>query len=339
MTPYAFPDLLRHLIAGHDLSVSETEQVFTALMDGVYDEMQMAALLVALAAKGETAAELAGGARVLRGRAAAVVLPAGTLDTCGTGGDGHGTLNISTATAIVAAACGVPVAKHGNRAVSSKAGSADVLERLGVNLLATEVQAEHCLRTAGLAFLFAPHYHAAMRHVAPVRKALGVRTLFNLLGPLSHPGGADFQLMGVYAPHLLIPMAEALRTLGSRRAWVVHGSDGLDELTTTGHTTVAELRDGQVQMLTVTPEQAGLPRAPLAALCGGDPAGNAAALSRLLDGETGAYRDIVLLNVAAALVIAGRVVHLPDGVALAAAALDSGAARRVLQTVIDMTQA
>jgi anthranilate phosphoribosyltransferase len=240
-----------------------------------------------LAAKGETAAELTGAARVLRARAAGLPLPPGTLDTCGTGGDGHGTFNISTATAIVVAACGVPVAKHGNRALSSRSGSADVLECLGVNLAA----------------------------------------------------GPEAALKTLQHAHLALPMAAALRDLGSQRAWVVHGEDGLDELTTTGATHVAELTaTGAVRCFSITPEDAGLPRATLADLRGGDAAGNAAALRNLLDGAAGAYRDIVLLNAAAALCVAGRAKTLREGVALAAAAIDSGRARQVLQTLVEMTR-
>jgi anthranilate phosphoribosyltransferase len=334
-----FSELLRNLLAHRNLSPAEAEAVFTDLMDGAYTPSQIAALLTALAAKGETAAELTGAARVLRARAAGLALPPGTLDTCGTGGDGHGTFNISTATAIVVAACGVPVAKHGNRALSSRSGSADVLECLGVNLAAGPEAALKTLQHTHLAFLFAPHYHTAMRQVAPVRKELGVRTIFNLLGPLSHPGGAAFQVLGVFAERWLVPMAAALRDLGSQRAWVIHGEDGLDELTTTGATYVAELTaTGAVRCFTITPEDAGLPRATLADLRGGDAAGNAAALRNLLDGAAGAYRDIVLLNAAAALCVAGRAKTLRDGVALAAAAIDSGRARQVLQTLVEMTR-
>ena len=334
----ACKEFLQAIVQKQTLAAGESEALFAALMDGAYTDAQIAALLAALATRGETAAELTGAARALRQRATGFAVPPGTLDTCGTGGDGHGTRNISTAVAIVVAACGVPVAKHGNRAATSRSGSADVLEQLGLNLAADTARAEHALRTAGLAFLFAPHYHPAMRRVAAVRKELGIRTIFNLLGPLSHPGGADFQVLGVFAERWLVPMAEALAALGSRRAWVVHGSDGLDELTTTGPTHVAELTiDGTVRSFTVTPEDAGLPRAALVDLAGGDARENAVALSQVLAGAPGPYRDIVLLNAAAALVVAGRASTLAAGVAQAATAIDSGQARHTLETVIALS--
>ncbi|MDP3655633.1 MAG: anthranilate phosphoribosyltransferase, partial [Brevundimonas sp.] len=258
------------------------------------------------------------------------------IDTCGTGGDGQHTFNISTAAALVLAGAGLKVAKHGNRALSSKSGSSDVLSALGVNLAASPAQQRRSLDQAGIAFLFAPAYHGAMRHVGPVRAELGFRTVFNLLGPLSNPAGAKRQVMGVYDPRLLEPLAEVLGRLGATRAWTVHGQ-GLDELTTTGETEVAEWKDGAVRRFTVTPEDAGLPRADLAALRGGDAEENAAALRALLDGATGAYRDIVLLNAAAALVVADRAADLAEGAALAAAVIDDGRASTALADLVEAT--
>jgi anthranilate phosphoribosyltransferase len=258
------------------------------------------------------------------------------VDVCGTGGDGAHTLNISTAVAFVAAGGGLKVAKHGNRAASSRSGSSDVLAQLGVNLHATGDQQRRALREAGVCVLFAPAHHGAMRHVLPVRQELGFRTMFNLLGPVSNPAGARRQLLGVFEVRWVEPMARVLGALGANRAWVVHG-DGLDEITTTGSTHVAEWRDGGVRIFNITPEAVGLPRAALADLRGGDPAENAAALRGLLAGETGAYRDIVLLNAAAAFLVADEVETLRDGVDRAAHALDSGAARLALERLIAAT--
>ena len=262
--------------------------------------------------------------------------PYDAIDTCGTGGDGQHTFNISTAAALVLAGAGLKVAKHGNRAMSSKSGSSDVLSVLGVNLQASPAQQRRSLDQAGIAFLFAPAYHGAMRHVGPVRAEIGFRTVFNLLGPLSNPAGAKRQVMGVYDPRLLEPLAEVLGRLGATRAWTVHGQ-GLDELTTTGETEVAEWKDGAVRRFTVTPEDAGLPRASLDALRGGDAEENAAALRALLDGAKGAYRDIVLLNAAAALVVADRAADLAEGAALAAATIDDGRAAKALADLVEAT--
>jgi anthranilate phosphoribosyltransferase len=264
--------------------------------------------------------------------------PYDAIDTCGTGGDGQHTFNISTAAALVLAGAGLKVAKHGNRAMSSKSGSSDVLSVLGVNLQASPAQQRRSLDEAGIAFLFAPAYHGAMRHVGPVRAEIGFRTVFNLLGPLSNPAGAKRQVMGVYDPRLLEPLAEVLGRLGATRAWTVHGQ-GLDELTTTGETEVAEWKDGTVRRFTVTPEDAGLPRASLDALRGGDAEENAMALRALLDGDAGAYRDIVLLNAAAALVVADRAADLAEGAALAAAVIDDGRAARALADLVEATNA
>jgi len=271
------------------------EAAFDALMEGEADTAEIGGFLIGLAAVGESPAVLATGARAMRARMRPVTAPENAIDTCGTGGDARGTWNISTAAAIVAAGAGAIVAKHGNKAASSKSGSAEVLESCGINLMATPDQIERALREAGVAFLFAQAHHGAVRHVAPARKTLGVRTVFNLLGPLSNPAGTRRQLLGVFDRRWLVPMAEALRDLGAQRAWIVHGADGLDEITTTDVTHVASLEaDGSIREFTLSPKDAGLPRASLDDLKGGEPKENAAALHRLLDGEAGAYRDIVL---------------------------------------------
>jgi anthranilate phosphoribosyltransferase len=287
-----------------------------------------------LRVRGETVDELTGGAEALRERMVEVQAPTNAIDTCGTGGDASGTFNVSTAAALVVAACGVPVAKHGNRALSSKAGSADILAALGVNIDAEPARVERAIREAGIGFMMAPRHHGAMRHVAGARVELGTRTIFNLLGPLANPAGARRQLLGVFAHDWIEPLAHVLGQLGSERAWVVHGSDGLDELTTTGPSHVAELRAGRVTTFEVTPEQAGLPRARLEDLRGADATTNADALRALLDGVRGPYRDIVLLNSAAALVIADRAGDLAAGVARARDAIDSGAAKAALARLV-----
>jgi anthranilate phosphoribosyltransferase len=320
---------LRRLAAGERLSAADSEQAFGAIMDGLATPAQIAALLTALHMRGETRDELLGAVRAMRARMVRVDAPAGTIDVCGTGGDGLGTLNVSTATAFVVAACGVAVAKHGNRAISSRAGGADVLERLGLRaeaapgILATELLAD------GLVFLFAPNHHPALRHAAVPRAELGFRTMFNLLGPLCNPAGVRRQLTGVYDPAWAAPMAEVLGALGTERAWVVHGQ-GLDELTLAGETVVAEWHAGTVRHFTVCPEDAGLGRAPVDAIRGGDASHNAAALRALLEGAPGAYRDTVVLNAAACLVVAGRAANLGEGARLASSTIDAGAALAVL---------
>lgn len=314
------------------------EAAFGALMDGEADLAEIGGFLIGLAAIGENPTVLATGARAMRARMRMVTAPDTAIDTCGTGGDARGTWNISTAAAIVAAAAGAVVAKHGNKAASSKSGSAEVLESVGVNLMATPEQTERALDEARVAFLFAQAHHGAVRHVAPARKTLGVRTVFNLLGPLSNPAGTRRQLLGVFDRRWLVPMAEALRDLGAERAWIVHGSDGLDEITTTGETHVAALEaDGSVRTFTLSPEEAGLQRVGLDALKGGEPAENAAALHRLLDGEPGAYRDIVLMNAGAALILAGLADDLKEGVRLGAHAIDDGRAKTTLASLVAAT--
>jgi anthranilate phosphoribosyltransferase len=291
---------------------------------------------MALRVRGESVDEITGAARIMRAKALAIDAPPGTIDTVGTGGDGSGSFNISTATGLVVAGCGVPVAKHGNRAFSSKSGAADVLTALGVNIDCDMEIVRRCLWEVGICFLMAPRHHGATRHVGPTRVELGTRTIFNLLGPLSNPAGAKRLLVGVFAPEWIVPMAEVLGRLGAEHVWVVHGS-GMDELTTTGTTVVAEFKDGRVRSFEVAPEDAGLPRAPLDALKGGEPAHNAALMRDLLGGTTGPLRDIVLLNSAAALIVAGRAETLREGVALAAKSLDSGAAKTVLERLIAAT--
>lgn len=314
------------------------EAAFDALMEGEADPVEIGAFLMGLAAIGETPDVLAVGARAMRARMTTVNAPDGAIDTCGTGGDARGTWNISTAAALVAAGAGATVAKHGNKAASSKSGSAEILESCGINLFAPIEAVERALREAGVGFLFAQAHHGAVRHVGPARRVLGVRTVFNLLGPLSNPAGARRQLLGVFDERWLVPVAEALRDLGAERAWVAHGSDGLDELTTTGESYVAELTaQGDVRRFTITPEDAGLPRASLDDLKGGDPAYNARALKALLEGAPGAYRDIVVLNAAAALVLADRADDLKDGAAQAATAIDEGRAKQALDTLVAIT--
>ncbi|MEQ8736312.1 MAG: anthranilate phosphoribosyltransferase [Rhodospirillaceae bacterium] len=316
--------------SGTSLTEQQAEEAFELIMSGQASPVQISSLLTALAVRGETVAEITGAARIMRSKALTVKAPNGTIDTCGTGGSGSGKFNVSTAVAIVVAACGVPVAKHGNRKASSKSGTADVLEVLGINLDATPDSVEKALAQANIGFLFAQKHHSAMKHVGPVRAELGIRTLFNLLGPLSNPASAKRQLLGVFSEAWVVPMAETLKALGSERAWVVHGSDGLDELTITGPSHVAELKDGLVSSFEITPEDAGLSRHTPESLKGGEPEHNAKALNALLDGAPGAYRDIVLLNAAAALVIADKAPDLKSGVTLAAAAIDDGAAKATL---------
>ncbi|HEX6841298.1 MAG TPA: anthranilate phosphoribosyltransferase [Stellaceae bacterium] len=331
-----FKALLGKLAAGQRLSEDESAQAFDRMMSGDATPAQMGAFLMALRVRGETVEEITGAARTMRAKAAHVRAPAGAIDTVGTGGDGIGTFNISTAAALVVAGCGVPVAKHGNRAFSSKSGAADILAALGVNIDAEAVIVERAISEIGIGFLMAPRYHSATRHVGPTRAELGTRTIFNLLGPLSNPAGAKRQLVGVYAANWVRPVAEVLGKLGSERAWVVHG-DGLDELTTSGTTLVAELKDGKVSGFEVTPEDAGLPRAELDEIKGGDPAANAAHMTQLLEGRRGPLRDIVLLNSAAALIVAGRARDLRQGVDQAADAIDQGKARRVLEKLVAIT--
>jgi anthranilate phosphoribosyltransferase len=324
--------VLARLAAGEALSADDSEAAFGVIMSGEATPAQIAGLLMAMRVRGETVAEITGAVRAMRARMVRVEAPAGAIDVCGTGGDNAGTLNVSTAVTFVLAGLGVPVAKHGNRALSSRTGGADVLAELGVNVDVPLERLPGILRAANCAFLFAPRHHAALRHAAGPRVELGTRTIFNLLGPLANPAEVRRQLTGVFDPRWARPMVETLASLGTESCWLVHGQ-GLDELTVAGENQVVELRDGTIREFAVTPEQVGLARAPVAAIRGGDAAVNAAALGALLRGATGPYRDTVLLNAAAGLIVAGRVGELGEGVALAAAALDGGAALAALDTL------
>ncbi|MDW8400034.1 MAG: anthranilate phosphoribosyltransferase, partial [Acetobacteraceae bacterium] len=316
--------VLARLANGERLAESEAEHAFGIIMAGEATPAQIAGLLMAMRVRGETVAEMTGAVRAMRARMIAVDAPPDAMDIVGTGGDAAGTLNISTAAALVVAACGVPVAKHGNRALSSRSGAADALAALGVTLDVPFERLPGVLDRAGICFLMAPRHHAALRHAAGPRVELGTRTIFNLLGPLANPARVRRQMTGAFAPHWLRPMAETLARLGTERAWLVHGM-GLDELTLEGPSRVVALEDGAIREFEIAPEDAGLPRASAAALKGGDPAENAAALAALLAGEPGAYRDCVLLNAAASLIVAGRAATLREGAAMAAEAIDSGA--------------
>jgi anthranilate phosphoribosyltransferase len=327
-----FSALIEKLQRRQDLSMDEASQAMEAIMEGRAQPAQIAGLLIGLSMKGERPAEIVGLARTMRARATPLSRThAPVFDTCGTGGDRAHTFNVSTVAALALAACGVRVAKHGNRSVSSKCGSADLFEALGVQITADPTTVERCLEEAGIAFFFAQTFHPSMRHAAPTRKDLGVRTAFNLLGPLTNPAGASRQLIGVPRPELTELVARSLALLGSERAWVVHGADGLDEISTTGYTKVSECRAGAVNTFYVHPADFGLPKASPAQLRGGDAAENAAIARRVLAGEKGAQRDIVLLNAAASLLIAERVGSIKEGIAQAAAAIDDGRAANVLQ--------
>ena len=327
-----FTPLIEKVARHEDLTEDEAAGVMREVMEGRAPATSLAALLAVLRMKGERPDEIVGFARTMRAHAVAVTRPSGAVfDTCGTGGDGSGTFNISSAAAVVVAACGVRVAKHGNRSVSSRCGSADVFEHLGVRVDAPPAVVERTLVEANVAFFFAPTFHPAMKHAGQARRELGMRTAFNLLGPLTNPAGATRQIIGVPRPELTELMAHALLRLGSERAWVVHGSDGLDEISTTGHTKVSECRDGVVHTFYLHPADVGLPKAAPADLTGGDAATNATMVRGVLDGVPGAPRDVVLFNAGAALLVAGCCSSIADGIALAARAVDSGAARATLE--------
>jgi anthranilate phosphoribosyltransferase len=332
----AFKLLLGLLADGATLGEEDADAFFAACLRGEPTPAQIAAAVTAMRLRGETLGEITACARALRREAVTLEHPYEVIDVCGTGGDGAHTLNISTAVALVAAGGGLKVAKHGNRAISSRSGSSDVIEALGVTLTADPLIQRRALDEAGICFLFAPAHHGAMRHVAQVREELGFRTIFNLLGPLSNPAGASRQLLGVFDSRWVEPLARALGALGSRRAWVVHG-DGLDEITTTGPTQIAEWREGAVRLFTVTPEAVGLPRVARSDLVGGEPAANAAALRALLAGQKGPYRDIVLLNAAAAFLVAETAETLREGVGMAVRSIDGGAAAGALTALIEIT--
>ena len=335
-------DALKPLIglaASRPLTRAEAEVAFGCLFAGDATPAQIGGLLMALRTRGETVDEYAAAASVMRGACNAVRAPEGAMDIVGTGGDGKGTLNISTATALVVAGAGVVVAKHGNRNLSSKSGAADALTELGLNVMVGAEVVERCLSEAGIGFMMAPMHHPAMRHVGPVRAELGTRTIFNILGPLTNPAGVRRQLTGAFSPALLRPMAEVLRTLGAEKAWLVHGGDGTDELSIAAPSQVVALEGGTFREFEVHPEQAGLPLHPFEAILGGTPAENAHALRALLEGATGAYRDAVLLNAAAALMVADRAANLTAGVALARQSIDSGAAKAKVAALVRITNA
>ena len=332
-------ETISHLIERRNLSSRDAEQVMSAIMEGTAPQSQIGAFLVALHMKGETPEEIAAFARVMR-RNAVTVSPSvrSTLvDTCGTGGDGTCTFNISTASALVAAGAGIPVVKHGNRSVSSTCGSADVLSALGVNLAVDSDRQAGIVEQVGIAFLFAPHHHPAMRHVMPVRQELGCRTVFNILGPLANPAGAQAQVLGVYDPVLTRPLAEVLRLLGLSRAMVVHGA-GLDEITTTGETTVCELNEGTIRSYSLDCRTFGIPCSNRTDLRGGDTGENARIIREILAGERGAYRDIVLMNAGAAIYIGGQAQDLREGITRAGSSIDSGSAGERLNALVDATR-
>ena len=326
--------LIQKVSTGATLSESEIRTALEIMTDGHATPAQMGAFLMALRVRGETEEEITGAAQMLRSRMHRVDAPEGAVDIVGTGGDSHGTYNVSTCAALVAAGAGLKVAKHGNRSVSSISGASDVLAALGVKLDVSPAKVTEAIREAGVGFMWAPMHHPAMKNWAPVRAELGIRTLFNLLGPISNPAGVKRQVVGVFSYLWVEPIAKVLRNLGATHVWVVHGHDGLDELTTTGSTDVAEVKDGKIRVFEVTPADAGLAPAKLTDLKGGDAKFNAAAIQDVLSGKKGPFRDIVLLNAAAALIVGGIVPDLPTGVAKAAQAIDTGAAARSLATLI-----
>jgi len=321
------------------LSRSQAEEAFHILFEGNATPAQMGGFLMAMRARGEAVSEYTAAAKVMRDKCLAVKAPEGAMDIVGTGGDGMGTLNISTATAFVVAGAGVPVAKHGNRNLSSKSGAADLQSQMGIDVMVGPEVVERALAEVGIGFMMAPMHHPAMKHVMPVRMELGSKTIFNILGPLTNPAGAKRQLTGAFAIDLIFPMAETLKDLGSEAAWLVHGADGTDEISISGPTSAAILKDGKIRSAEIHPEQAGLPVHPFRDILGGTPEENAQAFKALLDGTPGAYRDAVLLNAAAALVIAGKAADLKEGVALAAESIDSGAARDKVEGLARVTSA
>ena len=330
-----FTPLIEKVVRHEDLTTEEAAAVMREVMEGRAPAAPLAALLAGLVMKGERPGEIVGFARTMREHAVKLSAGAGDVfDTCGTGGDRSGTFNISSAAALVIAACGVKVAKHGNRSVSSRCGSADVFERLAVNIAAPPAVVERTLHDTGIAFFFAPTFHPSMKHAGPIRRELGIRTAFNILGPLTNPAGATRQLVGVPRPELTELLARALLLLGSTRAWVVHGADGIDEISTTGYTKVSECRDGSVRTFYIHPSDFGMTKASPEELVGGDAEQNAAIIRDVLDGRHGAPRRIVVLNAAAGLLIAGRVAAMAEGIKLAVRAIDSGDARRKLDDLI-----
>lgn len=335
----AFKPYLAKVATGARLSADEARAAFDDMLSGEVTPSQMGAFLMALRVRGETVEEITGAVTAMRAKMLKVAAPDDAIDIVGTGGDGHGSYNVSTVSALIVAGCGVHVAKHGNRAASSRSGASDVLTALGVKIGIPADAVAACVREANVGFMMAQTHHAAMRHVGATRVELGTRTIFNILGPLSNPAGVKRQLLGVFSREWLVSMAETLRALGSDRVWLVHGSDGLDEITTTGVTHVVELKDGHIHAFDITPEDAGVKRATLADLKGGDPSHNAAALTAVLDGAHGPYRDIAILNSAAALVVAGKANNLMEGAALAAQSIDEGRARAALARLVAVSNA
>jgi len=326
--------LIQKVSGGATLTEEEIRTALDQMTAGAATPAQMGAFLMALRVRGETVEEITGAAQMLRSRMNRVEVPPDAIDIVGTGGDSHGTYNVSTCAALIAAGAGVRVAKHGNRRVSSKSGASDVLAELGVKLDVPFDTISRCVAQAGIGFLWAPQHHPAMKHWAPIRGELGIRTIFNLLGPISNPGGVKRQVVGVFSWHWVEPIAHVLNNLGARHVWVVHGHDGLDELTTTGATDVAELKDGKIEVFEVTPADAGLLPAKLSDLRGGDEKENAAAIRDVLAGKHTPLRDIAVLNAAAALIVADKAANLMDGAALAAHAIESGAAHAALEQLV-----
>ncbi|HEV7326084.1 MAG TPA: anthranilate phosphoribosyltransferase [Bosea sp. (in: a-proteobacteria)] len=334
-----FKPFIAKVATGASLSREEARDAFESMLSGEVTNAQAAAFLMALRVRGETTEEIAGAVTAMRSRMLTVEAPADAIDIVGTGGDASGSYNVSTLASIIVAACGVPVAKHGNRAASSRSGAADVLTALGVKVGLEPAATERCIAEAGVGFMFAPTHHASMRHVAPVRTELGTRTIFNLLGPLSNPAGVKKQLIGAFSETWLEPMVKVLQSLGSTTVWAVHGSDGLDEITTTGPTRVVALKDGKIESFNIAPEDVGIARARPEDLRGGEPAQNAQALQEVLGGAKSAFRDIAAFNAAAALVVAGKAATLGEGLAQAYAVLDNGKAKAALATLVASSNA
>jgi anthranilate phosphoribosyltransferase len=331
--------LIGKVATGATLSRDEASSAFNSMMSGEATPSQMGGLLMALRVRGETVDEITGAVAAMRSKMLRVTAPDDAVDVVGTGGDGSGSVNVSTCASFIVAGCGVPVAKHGNRALSSRSGAADVLAALGVKIDLTPADVTRCLEQTGIGFMFAPAHHPAMKNVGPTRVELATRTIFNLLGPLSNPAGVTRQMVGVFSRQWVLPLAQVLQNLGAKSAWVVHGSDGLDEITLTGPTFVAALENGAIRSFEVTPEQAGLGRVGGDALKGGDAHANAIALQSVLDGMPSPFRDVALLNAAAALIVGGRVKDLKEGVTLGIESLDSGAAAKKLTQLIAVSNA
>jgi anthranilate phosphoribosyltransferase len=334
-----FKSIIGKVATGATLTRDEATSAFDAMMSGEATPSQMGALLMGLRVRGETVDEITGAVTTMRAKMLPVIAPPDAVDVVGTGGDGSGSVNVSTCASFVVAGCGVPVAKHGNRALSSRSGAADVLAALGVKIDITPDQVGRCIAEAGIGFMFAPTHHPAMKNVGPTRVELATRTIFNMLGPLSNPAGVKRQMVGVFSRQWVQPLAQVLKNLGSEAVWVVHGSDGLDEITISGPTFVAALKDGEITTFEITPEDGGLPRAAAESLKGGDAEANAEALKGVLLGKPSPYRDVALLNAGAALIVAGRAKDLKEAVTLGAKSIDSGAAAGRLAKLIAVSNA